>query len=157
MRLLDTSHKHYEFPVRSKLHTLWQNVKNRTENVNAPRYADYGGRGIRMYRRWRLSFESFAEYVLALPGCPSVKKLRSVGGPRMRVTLDRKDNDKNYAPGNLQWANLQTQGRNKRNNVIVAPGITLVEACESRGLNYKLVWQRIDRGWSIERALSTPT
>ncbi len=35
-----------------------------------------------------------------------------------KYTVDRIDNNKNYEPGNLRWADYKTQNRNSRNNVI---------------------------------------
>ena len=38
----------------------------------------------------------------------------NLGYPRNGQSLDRIDNNKGYAPGNLRWADSVTQGNNKR-------------------------------------------
>lgn len=83
------------------LRRLCTSAKSRCTNPKDGAYANYGGRGI------TFDFESptqMAEYVQ--------KKL----GPRPspKHSIDRVDNARGYAPGNLRWATLQQQARNKR-------------------------------------------
>jgi len=77
----------------------WISMKARCENRKYHHYHRYGGRGITICERWRLSFEDF----LADMG------LR----PSLQYTLDRKDNDGNYEPGNCQWATKLEQRHNR--------------------------------------------
>lgn len=59
-------------------------------------YKDYGGRGIKFL------FTSFEQFFKEI-------------GPRPKgKTLDRKDNDGNYEPGNVRWATLKEQMNNTR-------------------------------------------
>jgi hypothetical protein len=79
---------------------IWQGLIQRCTNPHAPAWKNYGGRGIRVCETWLNSFESF---------------LADVGlRPHPSLTLDRKDNDGNYEPGNVRWATRLEQTRNRR-------------------------------------------
>lgn len=70
------------------------------------------------------------------------------------------DNDGNYEPGNVRWAVLENQGRNKRNNLHVqafGQSLVLSEAAAQYGIPYTTLKARIFKhGWDHERALTQP-
>lgn len=84
----------------------WQMVA-RCERPNHPRYFDYGGRGIRVCPRSRVSFWAFVEDMGPRP--PG----RSASG-RSLWSLDRIDNDRGYEPANCRWATNRQQRHNRR-------------------------------------------
>lgn len=84
---------------RSREYSAWSNMIQRCTNARATKYADYGGRGIAVCIQWLESYETF---------------LRDVGRCPPRHTLDRRDNDGNYEPGNVRWASRTSQVRNRR-------------------------------------------
>jgi len=87
---------------RTKEYRSWRNAMNRCYYQKSNRYTYYGARGISMCDRWRNSFEKFLS---DMGRCPAGK------------TLDRKDNDGNYEPGNCRWATSSEQRKNRRDYV----------------------------------------
>lgn len=97
---------------RTRIYTIWANIRQRTTNPNHRSYAAYGGRGIKMCEGWWNSFKNFYDEVGERPS-----KLHS---------LDRIDNDKGYTCGkckeclsnswsfNLRWATRSIQQLNQR-------------------------------------------
>jgi hypothetical protein len=82
------------------LYSVWAGMIQRCTNPKAKKWARYGGRGIRVCERWR---NDFAAFVADLAPKPSPGH-----------SLDRKDNDGNYEPGNVRWATAHEQRINQR-------------------------------------------
>lgn len=123
----------------------WLHMRGRCKNPNVKKFKNHGGRGIRVCERWDNSFEAFFADM----------------GPRPspRHSIDREDNDGNYEPGNCRWALPRTQQGNKSNNIHVIVGIerlALKHACERFGLDPRLVYLRLSRGWRLVDAVSRP-
>lgn len=100
--LIRMKHGHDRTKRRSKEYEAWAGLVSRCTNPNHRAWKNYGGRGISVCERWRLSFEAFLE---------------DVGfAPSPELSVDRIDNDGNYEPGNVRWATRQQQQANKRWN-----------------------------------------
>lgn len=125
------------------LYQRWKGMLQRTGNPNSPDYPRYGGRGIAVCERW-MSFENFAA---------------DMGSTfRDGLTLERIDVNANYSPENCTWATRAEQQRNRRNNrTLTWRGQTMILAAweESLGLKPGRLSDRLRRGWSVERALTT--
>lgn len=76
----------------------WATMIQRCESPRNDNWKSYGGRGIRVCRRWRRSFASFYE---------------DMGRRPAGKTLDRRNNDGNYTKRNCRWASPKTQRRNQ--------------------------------------------
>lgn len=108
----------------SKEYRVWWDMLTRCNNSNNKRFKDYGGRGIKVTKRW-LKFENFYE---------------DMGDrPSSEHSLDRIDNNGNYCKSNCRWATRYEQYRNRRANRYVKVGnntLIFKDACVSIGLPY---------------------
>lgn len=82
----------------TRIHRIWQGMRQRCDDRNADNYKYYGGRGIGYH-------QTFSEFEGFLAGIP--------GGYHDDLTLDRIDNDGDYEPGNLRWATHREQMLNR--------------------------------------------
>ena len=76
----------------------WVAMKQRCTNRNHNSYHNYGGRGIRICKRWRL-FELF---------------YKDMGNRPDGHSLDRINNNGNYNKLNCKWSSRMEQNSNKR-------------------------------------------
>jgi hypothetical protein len=91
-------HGHARRYIRSRAYRCWANMLHRCRDTRSARYANWGGRGIRVCVRW-LIFENF---------------YADMGDPPPGMSLDRIDNDGDYEPGNVRWATAAEQIANRR-------------------------------------------
>lgn len=81
------------------IYQVWQTMIQRCYNKNTYAYRWYGELGVTVCDRWRYSFENF---------------LADMGERPVGESLDRIDPFGNYEPGNVRWADRETQLANKR-------------------------------------------
>lgn len=133
---------------RTNIYREWRSMISRCFNRNCTGYDGYGGRGITVFNQWKESFEAYYDYV---------SKLSHFG--ESGYSLNRIDNDGNYEPGNVEWADRLAQANNKRNNHLLTYNgqtRTIAEWSRERGMSYSSIMHRIERGWSVKDALETP-
>lgn len=124
---------------------IWTAIIQRCCNKNNPTWDLYGGRGIAVSKRW-LKFENF---ILDMGVRPSNKH-----------SIDRIDNSKGYNRTNCRWSLSTEQQRNKRTSrLLTCNGITknLVEWVSTTGIPGSTITNRLSRGWSEQKTLSTPS
>ena len=127
----------------TKDYQAWDAMRQRCVNPNNSAYSYYGGRGIKVCERWMKSFENF---------------LSDMGPRPPKATIDRRDNNGNYEPGNCVWATRKEQQQNRRGNVYYTIGAEtkcLMEWCEQYNISYGAVRGRVNRGWDVEKAITT--
>lgn len=123
----------------------YYDARNRCNNSNHKRYADWGGRGI------RFEFESYDAF------------MQEMGGKPLGYSLDRIDNNGNYCVGNVRWASHSTQQLNKRVRKTNKFGMTGVREVKAKGLvtptyqayiNVNGKFKQLYAGPSLEDAIS---
>ncbi len=129
--------------TRTRIYRIWNGIKTRTNNPNTIAFHCYGGRGIKMCKRWERSFENFVKDM----GMP----------PTQKHCIDRKDCNDGYNPKNCRWVTQKEQTRNSRSNVVLA--LNGVSKCmgqwaEDSGVKYMTLYHRLARGWSLKKALT---
>jgi len=98
--MLENNQKNIKHGLRHhRLYDRWKDMIRRCNNPKTNNYHDYGGRGIKVCKRW-LDIKNFIEdmYPSFIEG----------------LTLDRKENDKDYSKDNCRWVNQNIQTRNTR-------------------------------------------
>jgi len=123
----------------------WIRMRQRCLDPDIDNYANYGGRGISVSPDWVNDFPRF---------------LTDVGPkPTPKHSLDRIDVNGNYEPGNVRWATAREQQWNQRHTRMVERNGELVPAAKlayEAGVHVNTLMRRIERGWDLDRALSTP-
>lgn len=140
-RYMNPNHEAWPYEYKA-----WCNIKQRCLNPQNPRYESYGLRGIAIYEPWRVDFHRFRADLHAEIG----------ERPSLEHSLDRRDNDGNYEPGNLRWATQKEQSRNTRQNVrleYAGESLLMCEWAERTGLPFYMIQQRISHGWTTGEAL----
>lgn len=121
----------------------WQSMRDRCEDENDKDYHRYGAKGVKVCERWK-SFPLFLE---------DMESTFEEG-----LTLDRFPNGSgNYEPGNVRWASVTEQIRNRSNTVRVQTQfglLPLAEAAERMNLPVDLLRDRHRRGWQGDKLFS---
>lgn len=129
--------------VGTREYHSWVAMRSRCNNPKDIGYHRYGGRGIKVCDRWN-RFENFLEDM----------------GPRPEnYSLDRIDNNGNYEPSNCQWASRVAQANNQRTNRFITfngETLSVTQWQKKMGFGEKTIFGRLEDGWSVERAITTP-
>lgn len=128
----------------SRLYQIWNAMRQRCENPKAISYKYYGKKGISVCKEWK-EFKNFCAWALN-------------NGYAANLTLDRKDSNGNYEPSNCRWAtNKEQQNNTSYNRLYTYNGETLnvMQWAKKFGLPPNMLYKRLLRGWSIEKALTT--
>ena len=139
-------HGHDRRGKTSRTYNIWASMKQRCLDPGCRSYKRYGGRGIKVCTEWVGSFERFLSDMGECPG--------------QGYSIERRDNEKGYEPGNCRWTTAKEQARNRRTSRMIEfrnETHTLAAWAELTGIHSATITNRIDLyGWSIERALTQP-
>lgn len=103
--------------TRTPTYKSWVGMKRRCYVESGADYKNYGARGIVVCDRWH----DFVNFYEDMGECPP------------GLSIDRIDNDKNYEPGNCQWADKTHQARNRRFVHVNMETATAIRAARETG------------------------
>lgn len=134
-------------------HNSWAGIMRRC--VWEPEFEGYSGRGIRVCTRWQ-AFENF---------------FADLGERPPNKSIDRIDNDDHYSCGkcdecrangwplNGRWATPRQQMNNRRTNKKFTWNdrtLSIAQWEQELGITGRALTGRLLRGWTFERAITTP-
>lgn len=138
------THGHTCGKKSSRLYNSWRGMLARCYDPKHNRFDCYGARGIVVCDAWRHDFQEFARWAYS-------------NGYVEGLTIERREVNESYSPGNCRWATLREQASNKRNTVYViykGERITVKALSQECGIQYDTLKYRIRRGWPIEQAVA---
>lgn len=119
----------------------WTGMIARCENPKNAAYRYYGGKGVKICKRWRIDFTAFLSDMGSRPAGTSIDRINSAG---------------DYCPENCRWADITTQNRNRSGvaylelNGIRKP---LIEWAQLQGIPVSTLRNRIKRGVNAAEAV----
>ena len=131
----------------SRIYDIYNNMKQRCYNPNCKSYKHYGKRGIKICDEWKNNFISFYNWSMN-------------NGYNDLLSIDRINVNGDYEPKNCRWIPFGQQMSNKTNTTILeynGERKTLVQWASEYELKVCTLRTRINRGWSVERALNEKT
>lgn len=138
-------HKYGHGMTDTSIYAVWCTMKARCNNPNSLKYHLYGGRGISVCDEWQHNFQTFYDWAMA-------------NGYKDGLSIDRINVNGNYEPSNCRWATVKEQANNRRTNTFVSfkgETHTVSEWSEILGISRIALYHRLERGWSLEKALAT--
>jgi hypothetical protein len=130
------------------LYLIWNGIKSRCYNKNHAQYKDYGARGIEMCDEWNFDFKAFFDWCI-----------NNGWSKGLQIDKDIKGDGKLYSPDTCCIVTAKDNSSKRRSNVIVeyeGEKLTLKQVSIKLNLNYKLMSERMKKGWSFEKSMKTP-
>ena len=150
----EAGHKRAGIPTRhgesrERLRNIWYLMKYRCEVEGNQAWKNYGGRGIKVCDEWSSDPDGYFRF----------KQWALDNGYTPELTIDRVDNDKDYSPDNCKWSTSLEQANNKRSNLYLeykGETHTPKEWADILNMPVASIYNRLELGWTVERALSQP-
>ena len=129
------------------------NLKSRCYNPKDTNYHHYGGRGIKVCKRW-MKFENFRDDMYE----SFLKHVNEFG--EKNTQLERINNNGNYNKKNCRWATYEEQANNRRTNFLInynGETMTLTQWAKRKNIRWNTLQARLGKlHWSIEKSLNHP-
>lgn len=87
----------------TRLYQTWRNMINRCYREDTDSFYLYGAKGISVCDEWRNDFDCFRKWAYE-------------NGYNDQLTIERKDNTKNYCPENCKWVTSKEQSKHTSRN-----------------------------------------
>lgn len=132
--------------TKHPLYSVWKGIHGRCRGYNPDDVPCYVDQHITVCDRWS-GPEGFVNFI------------EDMGDRPEGTQIDRIDNSKGYSPENCRWVTCKENQRNRRTTKnITFNGKTQCVAAwtEELGFGKGTLLARLARGWSVEKALTTP-
>jgi hypothetical protein len=121
--------------VPRSIKRTWALMRYRCNTETSSDYDNYGGRGIKVCKRW----DDVSLFY------------KDMGEKPTGYTIDRINVNDNYSPENCRWASRKEQSNNRRDSrylIIEGKKRTLQEWADISGILNTTIRERLNRGWS---------
>lgn len=147
----DGKYLKYNITQRSEMsdgdiRTVFYGIKDRCLTKNRKDAKWYFDKGVTICDEWMKDINSFIKWA-------------KQNGYKKGLTIDRIDPNGNYCPENCRWVDMETQNNNQCNSVkYLCDGqyLSIAQISRKKNMNYRTLLARKNRGWDIERIISTP-
>lgn len=144
----NTIHGYSKRNHKHPLYDTWAGMNARCSNKNHIAYKYYGQRGISVCDEWKKTPVKFIKWAKA-------------NGWKKGLTIDRKNNEKNYSPENCKISNMHEQLQNTRRTKQIEfnkKTLSLTDWSKQTKINRNTLYSRIFKhNWPIDKALTIPT
>ena len=138
---------------KTKLYSVWANMKQRCLNKKNDHYKNYGGRGIKICKEWLDKENGFMNFYTW-----AMENGYNENAKFQQCTIDRIDVNGNYEPNNCRWITNKEQALNRTTNEILTykgESKTIYEWSLETGISSSTISARIKKyHWTTERALT---
>lgn len=127
---------------KTRFYGIWNDMIMRCYNPKREGYHNYGGRGIKVEKRWR-KFDNF--------------KNDMFDGYKKGLSLERVNVNGNYCRKNCKWIPLEDQKLNRRNSIKISylsKSYTVSDFAKEYNLNLRTFYDQIKNGFTIEKVLN---
>jgi hypothetical protein len=108
--------EHGHAALQTRTYRIWKAMRTRCTNPRQRMWHRYGGRGIKICRRW----DNFKYFLADMGECPP------------GLTLERVDRDGDYKPSNCVWATYQAQRINSARHTLTWDDVRAIRAIKGR-------------------------
>lgn len=131
--------------AKTRLDNIYYGIRKRCYNITDPAYKWYGGRGIKMCGEWLNDKRIFFDWALG-------------NGYNKKLSIDRIDNNGDYAPENCRWVSAEIQAKNRRSNhILVYNGEShnIKDWSVIIGVSESTIYRRLKKGLTINEVLAS--